>query len=428
MRTKSILILAALALFALGLAACGGEDPTPTPAPTPTSAPTTSGGETTGPAPTPTSAPTTSGGGSSGGTSGGGSTGGTASQQPASDAAFQRLLAEARATTDREVIGWYDGTDPATIRAWEEAFEAEFGIDITVSSIPGHGARDAPIQALQAYKAGKAIADDQSGNADILLDMLHEGALRQPDWEALYGVSPLIQNYREALILDSNLGPMKDWCMVSSFYVWPLAYNTNNVTAEELEGITFDDLAYNPVWKDRVVTDARFLGVYAFPMAPGWDDDRQLAWVRALRENGAKAVSGGSTGVVQALLAGEGDIAIASSSVALREQKKGAPVDWWAPADGWVPGGIGLTCYPTLTTTSTALADLWSAWQATTGAQLQADLAGGFVTAPGVVNEFTQKLSDLGLDLPRNLVYAYKPEDVANLGRWRQQAIDAFTE
>ena len=153
--------------------------------------------------------------------------------------------------------------------------------------------------------------------------------------------------------------------MVSSFYVWPLAYNSNNVTAEELKGITFDDLAFNPIWKDRVITDARFLGVYAFPMAPGWDEARQIAWVKGLRANGTKAVSGGSTGVVQALLSGEGDIAIASSGVALREKKKGAPVDWYAPADGWVPGGIGITCFPALTTVDPALADLWSAWQAT---------------------------------------------------------------
>jgi len=339
------------------------------------------------------------------------------------------LIEEAAASDDKTVVGWYDGTAPDVIRAWEAAFEAEFGIAITVASIPGHGARDAPIQALQAYLANKAIADDQSGNADILLDMLEAGALRQPNWEALYGISPLVQNYREALNLQTGHGePMSDWCVTSSYYVWPLAYNTNNVTAEELEGITFDDLAFNPIWKDRVVTDARFLGVYSFPMAPGWGDDRQLAWVRGLRANGAKAVSGGSTGFVQALLSGEGDIAIASSGVALREKRKGAPVDWYAPADGWVPGGIGVTCFPTLTTVAPALADLWSAWQMTTGAKLQADLTGSFVTAPGVVNEFTEKLSSLGMDLPANLIYAYKPADVANLGRWRQQAIDAFTE
>ena len=81
-----------------------------------------------------------------------------------------------------------------------------------------------------------------------------------------------------------------------------------------------------------------------------------------------------------------------------------------------------------MTGTGSELADLWSAWQATTGAQIQADLTGSFVTAPGVVNDFTQKMADNGLDLPANLVYAYKAEDVEMLGPWRQQAIDAFTE
>ncbi len=119
---------------------------------------------------------------------------------------------------------------------------------------------------------------------------------------------------------------------------------------------------------------------------------------------------------------------MASSSTTLREQKKGAPVDWYPPSDGWVPGGIGLTCFPTLTGTGSELADLWSAWQATTGAQIQADLAGGFVTAPGVVNDYTEQMAAAGLDLPANLVYAYKAEDVEMLGPWRQQAIDAFTE
>ena len=166
------------------------------------------------------------------------------------------------------------------------------------------------------------------------------------------------------------------------------------------------------------------LGCICIPNGSGWDSDRQIAWVKALKANGAKAVSGGSTGVIQAILSGEGDIGIASSSTTLREQKKGAPVDWYPPSDGWVPGGIGLTCFPTLTGTGSELADLWSAWQATTGAQIEADLTGSFVTAPGVINDFTQKMADNGLDLPANLVYAYKAEDVEMLEDLVQAAIN----
>jgi len=409
MRFRMLRMLALVGLIGALIAACGGDDPAPVAAPAAPAAAAAVPRST--PLPTPTAVPA------------------AAPAAAPAPSAFEALLARAKLADDKQVVGWYDGTAPDVIRLWEKEFEAEFGIKITVASIPGHASRDAPIQALQAFKAGKAIADDQSGNADILLDLLHEGALRKPNWDAIYGVSPLIENYRGALNLETNTGAsMSDWCMTSSFYVWPLSYNSNNVTAAELDGITFDDLAFNPIWKDRVITDARFLGVYSFPMAPGWDDPRQLAWVRGLRANGAKAVSGGSTGVVQALLSGEGDIAIASATTTLREKGKGAPVDWHAPADGWVPGGIGVTCFPQLTTTNHALADLWSAWQATVGVQLQADTTGSFVTAPGVVNDFTKKLSDLGMDLPANLVYAYKPADVANLGRWRQQAIDAFTE
>ena len=422
-RSRNLLLLALMAMFALMLVACGGDDDS-----APATAPAAPAAAAAEPAKEP-EAPAAPAAEPAKEPEAPAAPAAPAADEPEGNAAFDALLKAAQAETNTEVVGWYDGVDPDTIRAWEAAFEEEFGIDIKVNSIPGHASRDAGVQALAAYKAGKAIADDLGGNADLMLDNIEAGALRAPDWAALEGVSPLIAQYRDALILENRHGgPMNEFCMVSSFYVWPLAYNTSRVSADELKGVSFNDLAYDSKWKDRVVTDARFLGVYAFPMAPGWDSDKQVAWVKALKSNGAKAVSGGSTGVVQAILSGEGDIGIASSGVALREKKKGAPVDWYPPSDGWVPGGIGLTCFPTLTGTGSELADLWSAWQATTGAQIEADLTGSFVTAPGVINDFTQKMADNGLDLPANLVYAYKAEDVEMLGPWRQQAIDAFTE
>ena len=327
LRSRNLLLLALMAMFALMLVACGGDDDSAPAAPA-AAAPAAAAAAAepakepeapAAPAAEPAKEPEAPAAPAA-----------PAADEPEGNAAFDALRKAAQAETNTEVVGWYDGVDPDTIKAWEAAFEAEYGIDVKVSSIPGHASRDAGVQALAAFKANKAIADDIGGNADLMLDNIEAGALRAPDWAALEGVSPLIAQYRDALILENRHGgPMNEFCMVSSFYVWPLAVNVNRTTAAELKGVTFDDLAYDPKWKDRVVTDARFLGVYAFPMAPGWDSDRQIAWVKALKANGAKAVSGGSTGVIQAILSGEGDIGIASSSTTLREQKKGAPVDWY---------------------------------------------------------------------------------------------------
>lgn len=395
--TAGLFIVLLGAVLAL-VAACGA-DPTPTPPPTAT--PTARPAATATPTAVPVS-PT---------------------------ALFDNLVARAKADAAKsnKVIGWYEGVDPIIIRGWEDAFAKRFGFSVQVNSTPGHSARDAPVQAVAAYKANKAIADDQSGNPDAILVLADEGGVAKLEYTALVQGLPLLKAMHDATpgLTLKNGEAFTNYCFASSFYAWPFSINTRRVTATEIAaGITYDDLAFNPKWKNRVLTDNRFLGVYFFPLAPGWNEQRQIDYVKGLKANGAKAVAGGSTGLIQALLGGEGDIALASG--ALEEKAKGAPLDFVIPKDGWIAGGYGMRCVPKLAANGQALAQLWTAWRSTEGQLVQQEITKAPVVAPGIENEFTQLLASKGIRLPKDLVTGNTPEEIALTGKWRQAAIDAF--
>ncbi|MBM3940591.1 MAG: ABC transporter substrate-binding protein [SAR202 cluster bacterium] len=398
-------------ILSLLLAACG-SDPTPTATSAPTATPTTAKQPGTTPVATssqPTATPT------------------AASSTPRFDALVAKAKAEA--AQNNTVTGWYESIDPAVIRAWEQEFQKEYGFAIKVATIPGHSARDAPVQALAGFKANKAIADSQTGNVDSIITLAEAGGLMKPDWAALYEGLPIYKVQHQAVPVETVLNtgePLSAYCAVGSFYVWPFTYNTNAVTKQEIAaGISYDDLATNPKWKNRVLTDNRFLGVYFFPLAPGWSEERQKTWVKALKANGAKGIAGGSTGLIQALLSGEGDIAIASGG--FDEKAKGAPIDILVPKDGWITGGLGMSCTPKLVTTGgTNLAQLWNAWRHTRGNEVMQVVTKSPVTVPGISNDYTKLLANAGIRIPQDLVMARTLAEFNSIGKWRQDAIDAF--
>jgi ABC-type Fe3+ transport system substrate-binding protein len=340
---------------------------------------------------------------------------------------FDALVAKARAAANHEVTGYYGDDNPATIRMLEEKWQQRFGFPITINTVPGHASREAPVQVLTAYKANRAVADIIQGATQSFFPLLEEGALHKPDWDALYEGLPLVKRLHESMpVLENQKGElMSEYCMLRAHTPWLLAYNTTRVKPDELRGITFDDLT-KPQWRNRVVIDNQFVAVYLFPQAPGWSEERMVAWVKALQANGAKAVAGGSAGAVQAVLSGEGDITIAAPTVILAQKKQGAPVDLHPQADGWMPGIISVSCMPRLTKADPALAELFTFWRDSEGTLLVDEFEGtGSLLFSDLRSTVQDVLGKAGYDFSK-MVYPATREDVDNATRWRKVAIDAF--
>ena len=157
---------------------------------------------------------------------------------------------------------------------------------------------------------------------------------------------------------------------------WSIVYNTRRVKTDELKGIKLADLT-DEKWRNRVVWDVRALGLYALPFAPGWNEERMRVYAHNLGANGAKLVSGGSTGVLQALIQGEGDIGVASMTVVVQQKALGAPVDI-AFADV-VLGNFTVSCLIQPGVNDPNMTALYWGWNHFDGNYTEAKITGGGV-------------------------------------------------
>lgn len=393
------------------LAACGA-DPTATPQPkappqpTATSAPKTVEAEaprptaTSVPAPTATSAPT----------------------------AFDLLIARA-ANGNGSIRYGLEGVAPEVIKAKEAAFEARFGIPIRIESEPGHSSRDIPVKVIESAQSGRGVVDMVFGANTNFMNLFTGGHLAKPDWDAIYEGFPLAQQMREnvpAIPGGPNGTVLSDYCMHLGMSSWVLVYNTLNVTPAEVDGITLDDLT-TPAWKDRIAWDARALGLFVLPLADGWSEDRMRIFAHNYGANGAKLISGGSNGIVQTLIQGEADIALASATTANRNIKAGAPLALAFP--GMVLGGYRVSCPISPSANDGDLAQLYWAWEHFEGAYIESlEFGGGeFRIYEGEEGKFplVDQAKAAGITADQ-LVFPVTAEDVANGTPWRAIGIAAL--
>jgi hypothetical protein len=319
-------------MLSLLAVACGGDDPTATNVPPPES--------------TATSAPT----------------------------ALEALIAKAAATNHRITVP-LEGTDPEVIRAWEAAWEEKFGFPLNLESDPGHH-RDTPVKVIEAAKSGNGVIDTYNGGLPLVLSMFENGNTVEPPWEAVYEGWPLAEQLRAfvpAIPGAPDGSTLNDHCMWSGSSGWSLAYNTRNVDPSEVEGITLDDLTTEK-WRDRVLWDVRALGLYVLPFAPGWSEDRMRVFAHNLGANGTKLISGGSTGLTQALIQGEGDISLVSMGTTAKNRNAGAPVEI-AFAEV-VLGNLSVTCILTPGKNHPDMAALWWAFENFEAEYIEAEISG----------------------------------------------------
>jgi ABC-type Fe3+ transport system substrate-binding protein len=322
------------------------------------------------------------------------------------------------------------GDSPELIRAWEEGFQQRFGFPVILESEPGHPQRDIPVKVDRAAEAGQGVVDaDIHGTAVLPYPLFKKGLLRQPPWEALYSEWPFLQTARSDAP-EWGGGPpgvtMRDYCVTDSHGIWSLNYNKRNVTPDELTDLTWYDLTTDK-WKGRLGFDERALGLFMFPVAPGWDEERLRVFAHNLGANGLKLITGGTRNINTAILQGEVDIGFASPD--MENIQQGAPVDFTV-AEFIVGPGPSVTCLPKHGVNDPDMATLYWAWKIAEGSLIESEVSGtGGWLYPEVADKFPlmQRLKALGAT-PDQVVYPRTPEQAETTEKWRQIAIDAQLE
>jgi ABC-type Fe3+ transport system substrate-binding protein len=304
--------------------------------------------------------------------------GGTAWCEVASEPQTLQELIERAKASNRVVTMIEENTGPEIIRGREEAFKARFGFDVRLEHPPGHH-RDVPVKVIQAAKSGRGVVDMWSGGTPLVLGMFRGGLTRQPPWQAIYEGWPLAKKLREAVPRIGG-GPhgevLSDHCMHVGFTGWSLAYNTKRVTKGELQGIKLDDLTSDK-WRNRLIWDVQAQGIYVLPFAPGWDVERMRIFAHNIGANGTKLVSGGTAGLIQSLVQGEGDMGVGAMTSIIEQKTLGAPLD--VGFADFVMGNLTVTCLLSPSVGDPNMAALYWAWMNFDGFYADAKNTGGGV-------------------------------------------------
>lgn len=342
-----------------------------------------------------------------------------------------KTLVEGARTSDGVITMPLTGVSPDEIRAWEKDFQEKFGIPLRLENVPGHSTLDVPQRILQGLPNQIGIVAITGGNVGNMVPLLKAEAFGIPPWEALVEQWPVLNELREYFtdVPGPNNTRMKDFCAMNSDSIRALGYNTLKLKPEEVKGITFDDLTTDK-WKNRVLVDEPAAAFFTLPFNKEWPPERMAALAHNLTANGAKIITGGSTGIGQALAQGEGDIAFVSSGEIITRKKEGAPVDLLWP--DLVTNTTNIQCflkYPA--TKNLDLAGLWFGYWITDGRYIQAAVTGAggrafiqsevdkFPTVAGLLKE--RGLTRAALAEPRTA------EDYSELlPKYRRMAQDAM--
>lgn len=290
---------------------------------------------------------------------------------------FQALLDKAK-QSDGHLRAGLSAYTPEFIKAMEKQFSDEFGINVTLENEPGHASREIPPKMIQAQKVGKGLVDwIDGGNPSNFAPLMQQDALQIPPWDALQEQWPQIADLRK-LYPDVPGGPngstLQDYCMLNSQTAWTMFYNTRNVKPADVQGIKWDDLLTDK-WKGRVAWDAQALGFKELPFNSEWPISRLKAFTTNLGANQVKLIDGGSNGVIQAVIQGEGDLGMATADTTLDQISAGAPLALVWP--DVIPFNSLGTCVPKITVDNEALAQVFFAWRNVEGEWLRAAMGSG---------------------------------------------------
>jgi len=154
---------------------------------------------------------------------------------------IQKLIAEKEliAAAQKEgVVRMLGSKDPAGVAPWAEAFRNKYGIRLEHQEFQPD---DITPKLLAEYGAGRHDWDIVEGNAEVIFVPLKQQGLlveiKDPILQANLGAFPpkLVDSHYLNFILSPN----------------GIVYNKKAV-ANELDKVTYEDLATNPIWKGRI--------------------------------------------------------------------------------------------------------------------------------------------------------------------------------
>jgi ABC-type Fe3+ transport system substrate-binding protein len=414
--------------------ACGSDDDSSSGATTPTTAAAVT---TAAPASESSAAPTTeapsdstaaTGSETSSPTESSTAGGGETTVDAAAHGRFDQLVADAK-DSNHVVRMPYEGTfSDEQIKTLEDAFEQRFGFPLTIESEPGHPTREVPGKIITAAESGQGLVDGVDIASPNFLQIFDAGDLREPDWEALESEWPIIATLRADTMEATNSAgqSMSDVCMLEGSSPFIPVYNTDRVKPEEVADFkTWADLT-DPKWQDRLVLDSEAAGIWQFPFAPGWDEQKMIDYATQIKGLNPTLVSGGTAAVVQALLQGEGDIGISTVAIADQQIAKGAPLGYVIPTD-FVPVAQKQVCLVTPNVNNESMATLYLAWFDTEGLPLMAGSGGVPRLLPEEADKFPTagKIADAGLTLD-DLAYPRTREESEKQDEYRGAAKTAL--
>jgi hypothetical protein len=342
---------------------------------------------------------------------------------------LKELVAKAKAASNHTITMALEDDSAEVVRAKEKGFQERFGFPVRLESERGHH-RDVPVKIIELAKTGRGVVDMWEGGTPLILRTFRAGNTRQPPWNVIYEGWPLAKKARADVPKIGGApdgSALGDHCIYNGTTSWSLVYNTRKVNQKELKGIKLEDLATDK-WRNRVVWDVRALGLYTLPFASGWNVERMKVYSHNLGANGTKLVSGGTTGVLQALIQGEGDISVASMTSVVGQKKLGAPVDI-AFAE-FVMGNVTVSCLINPSRNDADLATLFWAWNSFDGNYIDARVTGGAIFRLYEEEEQYLPLVKLarqnGITSADQVVGPKTEEDAEISGQYRKIAIDAI--
>lgn len=277
--------------------------------------------------------------------------------------ALQDIIA---AANEEGQINYVFADDPTVLSGIQDAFNKEFGTNITISAVPLRAA-EVPTRLHEELSAGKVTVDVAHMQAELFTSLSDNlPFVDKFDWAGTFPECefPLID---KLIGSDRVLAPATGSAIEFQHLARGVIYNTELVTGDNIP-TKWEDLA-DSKWADgKLAIDPG--GSSTVQMVAKWPVDQVVDFSRELMDNKPQWIRGAPS-IADAVARGEAYLGITNITNIKDLQDEGLPVDL-APTK-WSPAAIQVI-FPVKNSPHPNAAKLWAAWMATAGQRIGAQL------------------------------------------------------